>query len=293
MMSTIKILVTGATGQQGGALARLLLKRGHSVRAITRNPTSENASRLQHSGAELFKGDFNDPASLKKAALGMDAVFAMGTPYEEGPEAEIRHGINITNATKEADVPYLLYNSISDTDRKTGIPHFDSKHKIERHIASLGVPYTIVAPVYFFENFLSPLILPYLQQGHVAMGISPNTKLQSIAVANIASFDTFVLENKDKFLGTRINIASDELSGKEYAEVIARASGKRIGYFQNPLEEIRKFSEDLALMEEWFEKVGYSVDIDALRRKYPEVGWMRFEEWANSQDWRVLDRKTA
>jgi uncharacterized protein YbjT (DUF2867 family) len=292
-MSTIKILVTGATGQQGGALARLLLQRGHSVRAFTRNPTSEKASRLQHLGAELFKGDFNDPASLKKAALGMDVVFAMGTPYEDGPEAEIRHGINITNATKEAGVPYLLYNSVSDADRETGIPHFDSKHKVERHIASLGIPYTIVAPVYFFENFLSPLVLPFLLQGHVAMGISPDTKLQSIAVANIASFDTLVIENKDKFLGRRINIASDELSGNEYAEVIARVTGKRIGYSQNPLEEIRKVSEDLALMEEWFEEVGYSVNIDALRQNYPDVGWMRFEGWANSQDWRVLDRKTA
>jgi len=288
-MSTLKVLVTGATGQQGGALARLLLQRGHTVRALVRDPQSEKARALAVAGAEPVKGEFNDPTSLHKAAAGIDAVFAMSTPFQSGTEAEARQGVAIAEAARKAGVGHLVYNSVSDADAGTGIPHFESKARVERHIRSLDVPFTIVAPVYFFENLRSPFSLPGLKQGALAMSLPENRRLQGIALANIASFDALVLERREEFLGRRVNIASDELAVGQMARALAEASGRKIGYMRTPREQLRAISEDFAKMEEWFEKTGYSADVEGLRRSYPTVGWQRFAEWARAQDWSVLN----
>jgi uncharacterized protein YbjT (DUF2867 family) len=287
-MPKLTVLITGATGQQGGALARALLQRGHRIRAFVRNPESDKARQLGRLGAELVKGDFDDPASLRKAAAGVEAVFAMGTPRQAGPKEETRQGIAIVDAAKEAKVRHLLYSSVSDADRDTGVPHFDSKYEVERHIRSVDVPYTIVAPVYFYENFLSPFTLPGLKEGRLTMSLPAERKLQAIALANIASFDAQVLERRDAFLGRRINIASDELSISDYAAIISEASGRQINYGRTPLEQVRQFSEDLAAMQSWFDRVGYSADIEGLRRDFPKVGWIRFRDWAAEQDWGPL-----
>jgi uncharacterized protein YbjT (DUF2867 family) len=287
-MAAIKVLVTGATGAQGGALARLLLDRGHQVRAFSRRPDSPDCRELERRGAQIIQGDFEDRRSLEEAMRGVDAVFAMATPYEAGPEAETRQARTIVDAVKSAGVRHLVYSSVSDADRDTGIPHFDSKARVEEHIQDLGVPYTIVAPVWFFDNYFSPWLLPGLQKGVLSQPMPADRMLQGIAVVNVASFAALVLENRDRFLGQRINIASDELPAAEYARVISRVSGREIKYVELPLEEVRKANEDTARMYGWFTRVGYSADIEGLRREYPSVGWLRFEEWARRQDWRAL-----
>lgn len=287
-MSTI--LVTGATGQQGGTLARVLLDHGHTVRALTRNGDSQAATQLKKLGADIFEGNFDDSDSLKRAIDGSDAVYVVSTPFEDGIDAETRQGIAAVDAVNAVGVNHLVYSSVSDADRKTGIPHFDSKFKVEQHIQSLNLPYTIVAPVYFFENMFAPFMLPGLQQGTLALGLPHDRKLQSIAVANIGNFLSLVFEKRDEFIGRRVNIASDELTGEEYAAALSRTSGKSIAYFQIPIEQVREQNEDFALMYEWFDRVGYTVDISSLHRDYPEVGWMRFEDWAQGRDWKVLDR---
>jgi len=289
MSTTLKVLVAGATGQQGGALARLLLQRGHAVRALARDPQSEKATELAQAGAKLVRGDFSDPASLQQAATGMDAVFAMSTPFQAGPEAETRQGVAIADAARKAGVPHLVYDSVSDADAGTGIPHFESKARVEQHIRSLDLPYTIVAPVYFFENLRSPFALPGLKQGALAMSLPEEHRLQGIALANIVSFDALVLENRDEFPGRRINIASDELPVGQMARILAEASGRSIAYVRTPREQLRAFSEDFAKMEEWFEKTGSSADVEGLRRSYPTIGWLRFAEWARAQDWSALN----
>src|SRR5919202_5162611 len=152
MDSPPTILVTGATGQQGGALARLLLERGRRVRALTRRLDSAAAIDLQRRGAELVVGDFEVRASLERAMRGADAVFLMATPFGAVIEAEVRQGQTAADVARDAGVRHLVYSSVSDADRQTGIPHFDSKYAIEQHIRGLGVPFTVIAPAYFMEN---------------------------------------------------------------------------------------------------------------------------------------------
>jgi uncharacterized protein YbjT (DUF2867 family) len=286
-MTKLKILVTGATGQQGGALARKLLKNGHKVRAYTRKPDSPGAQDLKRLGAEIFAGGFDDRKNLESGMRGMDAVFAMGTMWEVGTEGETRQGIAAADAAKAAGVKHLLYTSVGSADRHTNIPHFDSKFKVEEHIKKSGVPYTIIAPVFFMENIFAPWMAG-LKEGRYPLALPPTQKLQQTCLADIAGFAAYILENRDRFLGKRFDIASDELTGLQAADILTRVTGRKIEFFEVPLEAVRAQSADFAIMFEWFIKVGYQADIQGLRRDYPQVGWHSYEEWARKQDWGFL-----
>ena len=289
MSKHLNVLVIGATGQQGGSVARLLISRGHRVRAFTRRGDSAAARQLQELGAELAVGNNEERESVTQAAQGMDAVYAMTSFFESGTEAEVRQGEQIADAVKAAGVGHLVFMSVGSADRSTDIPHFESKHRIEQHIESLGIPNTIVAPVFFSENLFSPWTLPGLVRGTLALPMPPDRPLQQVSVGDISSFVALVLENPSRFLGRRIDIASDELSGRQAAEIMSNTTGRIIDYAQIPIGKVYEMSEDMARMYEWFNDVGYSADVAALRRDYPETGWRSFEQWGSVQDWSVLD----
>jgi len=286
---SMSVLVGGATGQQGGAVATLLLEKGHRVVALTRKPESEAAARLRQAGAEVAVGSFDDRSSLEGAMRGVDAVYTMSTSFEAGTEAETRQGIAVADAASSAGVAHLVYSSVGSADRKTGIPHFESKYEVEQHIEGLGIPYTIVGPAWFYENVFNPFELPGLRQGALATALPADRSLQQVSVRNIASFAVYALENRDGLQGKRIDIASDELTGEQTARIISEVSGRNIEYVQTPLEQVRAMSEEFALNLEWLIREGYSVDIPGLHREFPEIGWETFEEWARRQDWSVLD----
>jgi uncharacterized protein YbjT (DUF2867 family) len=272
------ILVTGATGQQGGAVAHALLAAGHKVRAFTRNAAKADA--LRGRGVEVHVGDFERPETVEKAARGADAAFIVATPFEKGPEAETRQAIGAIDACKRAGVPFIVYSSVGDADKDTGIPHFDSKRRVEEHLEQLGVPYAIVAPVFFRENLQSPWMAPALQQGTLPLALPGDRGLQSIDLREIGQFSAKVLTHPTEFHGQRIDLASDESTPNEMARAIEEAGGPRVRHTPPPLDQVRKQSQDQALMWEWFDKVGYSADIASLRRSHPDVQWRTFSDWA-------------
>jgi uncharacterized protein YbjT (DUF2867 family) len=284
----LNVLVTGATGKQGGHLVRELLSRGHSIRALTRKPESAGAAALAARGVTIVAGDFEDQGSLERAARGVDTVFAMSTPFEGGEKTETREGINIVRAAAAVGVSHLVYSSVAGADRSTGIPHFDSKFEVEKEIRRSGVPFTIVAPVFFMENFLADWAAAGLAQGSISIAVPATRRLQQIAVADIAQFAALIIERRESFLGKRIEIASDELTLATAAAAISKASGRRIEYTALPIDAVRQYNEDLARMYEWFDRVGYDADIVGLRSLYPEVDWHRFSIWAREQDWSAL-----
>jgi uncharacterized protein YbjT (DUF2867 family) len=284
------VLVTGATGNQGGAVVEALLTRGHQVRGLTRNSTSPAANRLRQQGVEIAVGDFTDHDSLVRAARGADAVFAMSTPFEQGAQVETAQGITITDAAKAAGVAHFIYTSVASANRATGISHFDSKYEVEKHLQASGVPYTIVAPVYFMDNLLQPWSLPSLRQGKLAIALPASRSLQQIAAVDIGAFVTAVIERGDTVFGRRFDIAGDELTGKEAAAILSKVTGREVNYEGFPPENLRALGEGAVLMFEWFDSTGYAADIKSLRRDFPEVKWHTFEEWARKQDWSVLNR---
>ena len=221
----------------------------------------------------------------------MDAVYAMTSFFESGIEAEVSQGKKIATAAASTGISHLVFSSVGSADRSTGVPHFESKYQIEQHIEALGIPATIVAPVFFSENLLSPWMLPGLIQGTLAIPMPPDRPLQQISVGDIASFVTLVLEDPSRFLGRRIDLASDELSSRRAAEIISSATGHSIDFVEIPIAKAYEMGADVVRMYRWFDDVGYSADISALRRDYPEVSWRTFEQWVSVQDWSVLDTK--
>ena len=274
-----KILVTGATGQQGGSLARLLLQKKHKVYALTRNTQSSAAQDLRNKGANVVKGDLDDSDSLERAAKDVESIFLMGTPFEDGTEGETRRGKLMADIAKENKVEHLVYSSVANADKNTGIPHFESKYKVEQHIKNLGIPYTIIGPTFFMEN----LVGPGLEQGQLALPLSPSSILQQSALENIAEFSALVLERSKPFLGKRIDIASDEMTGEQAAKILSDELGHRIRYVHIPLEQVRQANEDMAHMYEWYERIGTGIDITSLHQEYPEVNWLTFSDWVRSR----------
>lgn len=283
------VLVTGATGKQGGAVVEALLARGHQVRALTRNSSSPAAKRLREQGVEIAVGDFTDLGSLVRAMRGVDAVYTMSTPYEQGPEKEITQGITVTDAAKAAGVGHLIYSSVASANRATGVGHFDGKYEVEKYIKVSGVPYTIVAPVFFMENLLAPWTVPGLRAGKLAMAMPGSRPLQQIAVADIGAFVAAVIERRETVFGRRFDIAGDELTGDQAAAVFSKVTGREIHYAGFPADALRAQGEDLVRMFQWFDSTGYAADIKSLRREFPEVAWHTFEQWAGKQDWTVLN----
>jgi uncharacterized protein YbjT (DUF2867 family) len=287
----MNVLVTGATGKQGGAVARALLARGgHQIHAVTRDPECESAQLLAKAGARLVEANFRSRDSLVAAMEGMDAVFAMTTFFEDGVHAEVDQGKALIEAARTCGVPYLVYTSIANADQKTGIPHFDSKCEIEKYLQASGLTYAVVAPVYFMENVFSPQVIEGLRHGVYAAPMPGDRQLQQIAVEDIGNFTALVIEDRARFAGQRIDLGSDELDGNEQATVLSEVLGREIRFQQVPLQAVRQQSEDMAIMYEWFDRVGYDADIMALRETHPDVGWHTFEGWARAQDWEAALR---
>lgn len=265
------VLVSGATGQSGGATARHLLASGWQVRTLTRDVTKPAAKALRDAGAEVFHGDFSDERSLIKALDGVYGVYSVQLPHDL--TLEIEYGKRMANLAKSADVKHFVYSSVGGAERNTGIPHFESKRRIEEHIVTIDIPYTILRPVYFMENLYwkKPDIL---DGKFTSIGLDKDKSLQMISVDDIGAFARLAYENPTKYLGQAVEIAGDELTEFEMVEVIGRALHRSIEVV--PANEPPP-STDIALMIAWFNEEGYKAKLDKLRVILPELS--NFETW--------------
>lgn len=285
MADNHSILVTGATGHQGGAVARQLLSHGFKVRAMTRKPESENARALAKKGAEIVKGNLDDPRSLENALNGSWGTFAVQNTWEAGVEKEEEQGKRFAEIAKKAGVKHFVYSSVASAQRHTGIPHFENKFRVEETVRKQGFPsYTILRPVFFMENWLLPSFKPAIDQGNVAISLKPGTVLQMVAVEDIGKYGLWAFQNHESLNGRAIDFAGDALTAPEVAKIIGGASGRKIGFVSPPIEEVRKGSEDFALMLEWFDNVGYDADIDGTAKE-SGIKPTRFVDWAAKTNW--------
>ncbi len=282
------ILVTGATGKQGGAVARYLAANGYKVRAMTRKPDDQKAGNLKALGMDVVYGDYDNPRSLEGALDGAWGVFAVQNTWEAGVQREEEQGKLFAELARKKGITHFVYTSVGSAHRKTGIPHFDNKWRIEQTVRSLKFPsYAILRPVFFIENFLSPSMLPGLMHGKLHIGLRPETRLQMIAVDDIGKFGLMLFEQHEKMNGAEIDIAGDAHTMTETAGILGRAIGRKIEFVEVPKEDVRKFSEDYALMMEWFDRTGYNVDIPALEKKYG-IKLITLDEWTKRADWAVI-----
>jgi uncharacterized protein YbjT (DUF2867 family) len=247
------------------------------VRALTRDPDTDKARWLRDEGVDLVRGDLTDAASLRPALEGITGVFSMATPFESGIEAEIAQGTALGNAAKAVGVRHYVYSSVGGADRRSGVPHFESKWQIEEHLRGLGLPLTIFRPAYFMENLTSYAVQRGDEGLVVSMPLSPTTTLQMIAFDDIGAFVAAAFADPEAWEGKEVELAGDVLTIPDAAERIGRRIGASVTYHQIPVEILRARNKDLALMYEFFEREGYQADLGALREIYP--GLKTFDQW--------------
>lgn len=273
------ILVLGATGRQGGAVARQLLHRGVAVRAFVRDLTRPETPQLRHLGAEIAVGDLNTPASLDSAMRGVRGVYSVQS-WEDGVATEMRQGALVAETAQRHDLDLVVYSSVAAADRDTGVPHFESKFVIEQRILDLGLEATILRPVYFMENFLQPAALDAVTGGKLRLPLPPEVPLQLVAVTDIGAFAADAFEHPARWRGRTLTLAGDELTMPQVAEHFADKLGRRVSYEQVPLEDFRRTQPERALMFEWLTRHNFGADLRQLRLLHPQL--LTFAQWLSS-----------
>jgi len=269
--SKCTIVVAGATGKQGGAVARKLVADGWDVRALVRDADKPAARALAGLGVSLVTGNLDDAESLHRAVDGAYGVYSMQS-WADGVDAEERQGKALAEAAAAARVEHFVYSSVGGADRNTGVPHFESKARIEQRIHDVGLPFTIFRPVYFMENLLWQR--DAICSGHIVPPINPDTPLQFIAVDDIASFVALAFRSPGGWLGHCTEIAGDERTFLEIAEVFGALLGREIDV--RPL--VRPAEGERKVMARWFEEYGFNADIERLTKALPSLHSL--PEWA-------------
>lgn len=274
------ILVFGATGQQGGSVARALLKAGRDVRILARNPAAPAAQAIGGAGAEVFKGDFADAASIRRAMRGAKGVFSVQTSSPGGEITDAQEtawGILVADLAVEAGVDHLVYSSgAAVRDQPTGVGHFDSKMRIEAHIRSLPIAATIVRPASFMEMLMMPGF--GLDEGRFAFFMTPDQFMQFIAVEDIGKIVAAVFADGERFVGRTFDIAGDCVTGRDFQRLFSAAAGRPIPYarFSDEVLEANAFLRKLTALQDQGGLAG-SADLETLRRLVPDL--LSFEAW--------------
>jgi uncharacterized protein YbjT (DUF2867 family) len=287
------ILVTGATGRQGGAVVRHLLERGATVRALTRNPDGAAARQLGAGGVQLARGDMDDQASLEKAMQGAWGVYSV-QDFTVGAAREIRQGTNVAEAAHRCGIGHLVYSSVGGADRDSGIGHWESKWAIETCIRDLGLPATVFRPASFMENYYIPAVEKGLLHGRFVDPVRAGKPYQTIAIDDIGKFVALAFDRPGDFTGTHLEIAGSELTNVQAAAIFARVLGRPVKFRRMPMPVVRVvLGKEFYQMFRWFNAAGYQADIGRLRSRYPELGLATLEDWLRREGWACRRTVTA
>ena len=280
--SNREILVIGSTGLQGGTVIRHLLAHGYRVRALCRDPESVLARSVRDKGVRVVKGDLEDRASLDAAVKGVHGVFSVqnywqGFPAEKlGREGEARQGKNLLDAARAGGVRHFLQSTGAGVTIAPELPVNAGKLEVERYGRSLGMPFTVIRPVFLMETFTNPVwgMRDALLDGRLDLPVSPETRLQLLAVDDLADFVVMAFARPEDFAGAAFDLASVELSMVEIAETFERVMGRPVRFTGRP-EHVKKLEEiDLDLAELFriqLHERGFQAFVPALRALHPRM----------------------
>ena len=286
------VLVTGATGRQGGAVIRHMLPKGWKLRALTRNPDGHEAQALACQGIEVMRGDLEDPDSIARAASGAYGIYSVQDFWAVGAKREVQQGKNVANAAKKAEIKHFVYSSVGGAERKTQIPHWESKWEVENYIRKLGLPATVIRPVSFMETYYIDQVEIGILKGKLADPIRGNKPYQTIATDDIGAFVALAFERPSQFIGKALEIAGSELTNVEAAKVFSQVLGRPVKFQRIPLPVVRLLlGKEFHAMFQWFNETGYQADIPGLRRAYPEIHLHTLEEWLRMEGWHKHARR--
>ena len=277
------VVVAGATGSQGGAVARRLLERGHAVRALTRNPAKPAAQALAQAGADVVAADLMDRASLDAVLRGAGAVFSVQDFLEAGVEAELHMGLNLAEAAGAAGVGHIVYSGACTQDRNTGVPHLDSKWQVEQRVRALPIPWTVFRPAAFMDNWAWDRET-IERDGMITLPLEPDTVYRQVAVADIAAMAVTALERPDIWVGQIAPLAGEASTPLEIAQTFSRVMGRTVRYERMSWDDCRRTQgEDLMLMFRYFDRFGLDGEPRFLRRWHP--GALSLDAFLRADGW--------
>ncbi|MGE5458538.1 MAG: NmrA/HSCARG family protein, partial [Methanococcaceae archaeon] len=262
---------------------------GYNVRALTRNANSDAARNLKANRAEIVEGNLEDQATIEKYLKDVKGVFSVQNFWEHGYQGEVNQGKTLVDAAKKAKIEYFVYSSVGSAPRNTGLAHFESKFEIENYLKQSGLNYTIFRPVFFMDNFLS--MRDQILNGRLVNAMEPNKPLQMIAVDDIGKFVAQAFTHPDIFHSKAIDIAGDSKTFPEIATIFSENLGEQVKYEKLDINEYKNIAGDeYAKMTDWFNRVGYDVDIKSLRENY-DVDLTSFKDWVKKANFHELKVK--
>ncbi|WP_284948145.1 NmrA/HSCARG family protein [Acidisoma cladoniae] len=274
------LLITGATGNQGGASARALLKEGGwKLRALVRDPASDRAKALAAQGVELAKGDLDDEASISAALQGVYGVHSVQTPMKIGAAGEERQGKLLASAAAKAGVKHFIYSSAGGAERNSGVPHFESKWRVEQHIQALELPATILRPVAFMDNFAT-FAFRNTMLSMWKTYLRDSETMQLVAVSDIGWFVARAFAEPDRYIGQAIELAGDSATRPQAVRLLKGAGRTPALSFRIPKLLLRRMPDEFTIMMTWMARDGFKADIPAARATHP--GMQTFEGWATN-----------
>jgi len=271
-LSGLPVLVTGATGTQGSAVARALLRSGAVVTAVVRDTRSAAAEALLGVGADVVAGDLDDLDSLREAVRSKHGVFSMQPAPGGDFDSERRRGRNLVHTSRESGVRHFVHSSVSGTGWRRLRPDVDpgvmenywaSKEAVEEFVRSAEFEtWTILKPAFMMENFIGPKaghMFPDLGQGEIVTACAADVELPMIAADDLGQVVTSALADPTRFAGAEIELAAERLSFVEIARAIGKATGRDITVIGSATEEatIRYGPGAWTPMQLWFQAVGY------------------------------------
>ena len=292
MTSDKTVLITGATGRQGGAVIRHMVPKGWKLRALTFRADSAAIQRLTSQGIEVVKGDLEDAASLERAVQGVYGVYSVQDFWAVGAKREVQQGKNMADAAKKAGVQHFVYSSVGGAERNSGIDHWESKWQVENYIRKLGLPATMIRPAAFMENYYIDQVEIGILKGKLMDPIRADKPYQTIASDDIGAFVAVAFDRPRELIGAELEIAGSELTNPQAAEVFSRVLGKSVKFQKLPMPVVRLLlGKEFYQMFRWFNQAGFKANISELRRKYPEVRLQTLEEWLRAEGWHKRARR--
>lgn len=264
------MLVTGATGKQGGATVRQLLRSGAKVRALTRKPNGVRAHKLADLGCEVVQGDLNDPVSLDKAMNDVYGLFLTTNFWELGTgKKEVIQCKNVTDVARAHQVQHLVLASIARCDDNPGLPNFVSKYESEQLVKASGIPFTFLRAVYFMDNLIPGEERSTFHWGILPRKLGTTTTLQMISTEDVGWFAANALRHPDQWIGRTIDIAGDEVTYPQLLETYIRVMGDKPRQSSYAARMIPLLMPDIGKMFDWYREPRFRADIPGLRTIHP------------------------
>jgi uncharacterized protein YbjT (DUF2867 family) len=288
MSTLLQILVVGATGAQGGSVARHLLRiGGYRVRCLTRRLNSPAAQEFARLGAELVEGDLSNPASLRAALRGCDGAFGV-TNYWEHFEREYDQGRNFVDARRASGIQHAVISTLPHVKQLSGgrleVPHFDTKGHIEEYARGTNLPATYVHVAFYYENFLKHFPPRRQPNGTYVFGFPQGTTpLAAVAAEDVGGVVAAIFAESFWYRDKVVGIVGDDLRCDEYAEIMHRVLGRSFAYRYVAHDAFAALdfpgARDLANMFDFNRQYvpNRRVDLAKSRELYPEI--RPFERW--------------